>query len=104
MQILFFDSKTETFIRSLRPAAIVKLLRTLNLLERFGHQLGMPHSKSVGGGIFELRVRGIQEVRLLYVFQKDHIVILHGFVKKTDKISSKDLTIAQRNNKLLDTI
>ena len=55
----------------------------------------MPHAKPIGNSLFELRVRGKQEVRVIYVFAyQNYIVILHGFLKKTNSIPAKELKIA----------
>jgi len=55
----------------------------------------MPNAKPVGEGLFELRVRGKEEVRTLYVFQlKENVILLHGFKKKTMSILKRDLRIA----------
>lgn len=104
MEIRFFNKITEDFISSLEPRTIAKVLRTIDLLERFGCKLGMPHSKRVRDDIFELRIRGDQEVRLLYVFFHGGIVILHGFVKKSDRIPARELRVAMRRRNQLDTI
>ncbi|MEK7619672.1 MAG: hypothetical protein AAB413_00320 [Patescibacteria group bacterium] len=48
MEIRFFNQEIEQFIASLEKATIAKVLRTFDLLEMFGHRLGMPHSKKVG--------------------------------------------------------
>jgi len=65
----------------------------------------MPHSKKVLDGLFELRIRGVQEVRFLYMFQKDKIIIvLSGFIKKTNKIPSKQLNLAKRRKNEVDEI
>ncbi|MEJ0073767.1 MAG: type II toxin-antitoxin system RelE/ParE family toxin [Candidatus Saccharibacteria bacterium] len=86
----------EDFIRSLQPATIAKLRHQLNLLAEFGLQLGMPNAKPIGNGMFELRVRGREEVRALYLFHTGKtIIVLHGFKKKTMAISRKDLNIAR---------
>ncbi|MCR4313778.1 MAG: type II toxin-antitoxin system RelE/ParE family toxin [Candidatus Uhrbacteria bacterium] len=96
MEIRFFHHEIEEFVVSLEKPTIAKVLRTFDLLEKFGHQLGMPHSKKVGDGIFELRIRGVQEVRFLYTFQRSRIVIvLHGFVKKSQKLPPREFRIAQ---------
>ncbi len=94
MQINFFNTGIEKFIASLEKATIAKVLRTLNLLEKFGHQLGMPHSKKVAAELFELRIRGVQEVRIFYMFSKGSIVLLHGFIKKSSRIPPKELAAA----------
>ena len=65
----------------------------------------MPHSKKVSDGLFELRIRGVQEVRFLYMFQKDKIIIvLSGFIKKTNKIPSKQLNLAKRRKNEVEEI
>lgn len=91
MQISFFDNTIEKFIKNLEPKIQARVLRTLELLEKFGRQLKMPHSKKVFQNIFELRTHGKQEIRLFYLFQKEKIVVLHGFIKKSQKIPKKEI-------------
>jgi phage-related protein len=88
------DTKVERFISSLDKQTIAKVLRTLDLLEEFGHQLGMPHSKNVAKGLFELRTRGRQEVRIFYAFHKGQAYLLQGFIKKSQKTPKKELETA----------
>lgn len=104
MEILFFDEDTEIFVTKLEKTTIAKVLRTIDLLERFGHQLGMPHSKNIDSSLFELRMRGQQEIRLIYTFHNNQAVILHGFVKKSQKIPQKEIAVAQRKLLTLDNI
>ena len=103
MRIKFYSDEIEEFVESLQEQTIAKVLRTFDLLERFGNQLKMPHSKKVSDGLFELRIRGVQEVRFLYMFQKVKIVIvLSGFIKKTNKIPIRQLSLAKRRKNDLD--
>lgn len=88
------DKSVECFILSLEDSASAKVLRTIDLLERFGHRLGMPHSKKIAPALFELRVTGKQEVRLLYTFWYSYAVIVHGFIKKTQKTPRKEIEAA----------
>ncbi len=104
MEIKFFDDILEKFIGNLEPPAVAKILRTIDLLEKFGNNLGLPHSKKIGSQLFELRVRGKQEVRIFYTFNMNTAVLLHGFIKKTDKILKKELEAALRKIKALDTL
>jgi phage-related protein len=56
----------------------------------------MPHSKHVVGNIFELRIRGIQEVRLFYSIHKNMALVGHGIVKKTNKLNQSDIELAKK--------
>lgn len=104
MKICFAHSDVETFIVSLEKFTIAKILRTVDLLEKFDYKLGPPHTKKITKDIFELRIRGRQEVRFFYTFLRDTIIILHGFVKKTQQIPSKELNLAIRRLASLDTV
>lgn len=92
-------------MEKLEKQTTAKVLRMLDLLERFGADLKMPHSKLVEKGLFELRVTGGQEVRFLYTFQKNHsIIILHAFIKKSQQIPKHELELARARKRLVDSI
>lgn len=95
------DPEVEKFIASLEEQTIAKTLRTIDLLEKFGHQLGMPHSKKIIRELFELRIRGRQEIRISYCFHKATIHLLTGFVKKSQKIPDRELRKAENRYKAL---
>lgn len=83
-------------IDSLQVNTQAKLAVRLDLLTEYGNQLGMPHSKAMGGGLYELRVRGQQEIRIFYVFAPDQqIHLLHAFMKKSQTTHGKDLSVAR---------
>ncbi len=94
METYLFNISVEKFVQSLEKSTIAKVLRTIDLLKEFGPKLGMPHSKKVKKNLFELRIRGAQEVRIFYAFHKNSAVLLHGFIKKSQKISKRELLTA----------
>jgi phage-related protein len=66
----------------------------------FGWPVGMPVCRSLGGGIYEIRTHLTQDriARVLfYIDAKRRMVLLHGFVKKTQKTTLNDLELARRN-------
>jgi len=66
-------------------------------MEVHGPDLGMPHTRAMGGGLFELRIKaaeGIARVFYCTVVER-RIVFLHQFVKKTDKTPPKELQTAR---------
>ncbi|NIA18466.1 MAG: type II toxin-antitoxin system RelE/ParE family toxin [Simkaniaceae bacterium] len=96
------NQQIEDFICKLEKQAIAKVLRTLDLLEKFGNRLGMPHSKKIGKGLFELRIRGKIEIRIIYCFHKNTITLLCIFVKKTRKIPREIIEIAKKHYKSIE--
>ena len=94
MQIILLDS-VGVFFESLNAKEIAKVIRTIELLEEFGNDLGMPHSKHLSDGLLELRVRGTREIRVFYCFHKNKAVLLHACIKKTQKALEKELTRAR---------
>ena len=89
------DANVEKFLTTLEKQTLAKVLRTVDLLEKFGHRLGMPHSKKMSKEIFEIRIRGQREIRIFYCFHENVIYLLHGFVKKSQKTPKKDLSVAE---------
>lgn len=96
MEIKLYDPFIDQLITSLEKQTAAKVLRTIDLLEKFGAHLGMPHSKKVAPSLFELRARGKHEVRIFYTFQTNAIVLLHGFIKKSQKLPQKEIETAKR--------
>ena len=94
MQIHLLNS-VEIFIESLAEKEIAKVIRTIELLEEFGNTLGMPHSRHMADGLLELRVRGKREIRIFYCFHKSKVVLLHAYIKKTQKALEKELNKAR---------
>lgn len=101
MVIRFFDSQVEKFIKSLEKETIAKVLRTIDLLEIFGNNLTLPHSRKIESGLFELRVRGRQEVRIFYSFHRGGAILLQGFLKKTQRTPQREINKARQKIKRL---
>jgi phage-related protein len=67
--------------------------------------LRLPHSRAMGNGLFELRPKGKEGIaRIFYcTLVGKRIVILHGFIKKTQETPRKELDIAlKRMNEVKD--
>lgn len=67
----------------------------------YGSNLGMPHTRSMGDGLYEVRAKAAEGIgRALYcTLVGQRIVVLHGFVKKSSKTPSRDLELARRRMK-----
>lgn len=66
----------------------------------FGWPVGMPVCKALGEGIYEVRT-SLGQNRIARVFfyidRRGRMVLLHGFIKKTQKTPREDLDLAKRN-------
>ena len=63
----------------------------------------MPHTRAIGQGLFELRLKAADGIaRVFYCTVIDRqIVMLHQFVKKTEKTPARELELARRRMKEL---
>ena len=66
----------------------------------FGWPIGMPVCRPLGDGIYEVRTSLAQNRiarTLFYIDKKGRMVLLHGFIKKTQKTAAEDLELARSN-------
>lgn len=84
------------FIESLGSNAQAKLSNTFDLLTQFGTKLGLPHVKKVTNtDLWELRILGADNIRIFYIASTGRqFLLLHGYVKKSQKTDKKELKIA----------
>ena len=104
MKTVFYYSKIREYLLSLDKNSSAKSFRQIRLLETFGNNLGMPYSRQLGKNLYELRIRGQREVRILYCFHKNQAVIVNAFVKKSQKTPKKEIEIALERISLLTPI
>ena len=101
MQIETVTNEIDKFIFKLDPQIQARVLRQVELLEKYGNKLAMPYSKSLHDGLFELRVLGNKQVRIIYCFHNDRIYLLNAFIKKTGKIPNREIDLAIKRLKML---
>ena len=70
-------------------------------MKEYGANLGKPHTEAFGGGLFELRLKGAEGIaRVFYcTLVGKQIVMLHCFVKKTQKTPNHERKIAESRMK-----
>jgi phage-related protein len=96
--IEYYSPAVEQTILRLPPGLLARYLRLIDLMLEFGPALGMPHTRAMGGQLFELRVRGQEGIaRVFYgTAVAQRIIMLHVFIKKSQKTPAKELDIARR--------
>ena len=62
----------------------------------------MPYAKKITDQLYELRIRGKVEIRIIYGFKNNEAVLLHIFKKKQNKIPRKEINTAEERFSLID--
>lgn len=101
MEIRNFTKNIDKFLDGLEKRTKSMVLEILDILELCGNEIEMPYSKSLGGGLFELRISGKISIRIIYCFHKNYAVLLHAFIKKQDQIPKKELDLAKKRQNML---
>lgn len=97
--ITFYDKKVEVQTLAFPPGILANFLHIAEMIERFGPNLGKPYVGRLAAGLYEIRARGKEGIgRSAYCVVKgqNEIVILHSFIKKSQKTPKKDLMLAQK--------
>jgi phage-related protein len=97
-RVHYFNRKVKTEIEAWPAGIYADFLRLVQLMERYGADLRMPHSRAMGQGLFELRCRGGEGIgRVFYCTMSGReITILHSFIKKTQETPEREITMARR--------
>ena len=85
------------FVTSLDRKLFKKVDTAMLLLKERGQNLHRPYADQVRGKIRELRVQfAHNSIRILYFFMiGNNVVILHGFLKKDQKLKESDISLAE---------
>ncbi len=90
------ENPVGNFLDSLSPKQQAKVLRVFYYLKEYGLQMILPHvEKLKGRPLWEIRILGKDNIRVFYVLaEKELVLVLHGFLKKTKKTPRNEITIA----------
>jgi phage-related protein len=70
----------------------------------YGYPIGMPICRSMGKGIYEVRsnLPNGKIARVFFCIYKENMILLHGFIKKTQKTPIQDLNLAIKRKSILE--
>ena len=96
--ISFYHTKVHKEIKEWPVGIYADFLRLVAMMEKYGTDLRMPHSRALGRGLFELRCKGKEGIgRAFYCTEiNQHIVILHSIIKKTEQTPREDMALARK--------
>ena len=86
-QIKYYNTKLEDEILELPKGLLARYLRLTDLMLEYGSNLGLPHTKAIENGLFELRVKSKEGIARVFFCTKigKKIIMLHSFIKKSQK-------------------
>ena len=90
-QIKYYNENLEEEILNLPEGLLARYLRLTDLMLEFGANLGLPHTKPIDTGLFELRVKSKEGIVRVFFCTKigKKIIMLHSFFKKSQKTPKK---------------
>jgi phage-related protein len=99
--IIYYSESLQNEVLDFPAGLLARFLRYTDRMELYGPDLGMPHTRAMDEGLFELRLKAAEGIaRIFYCTMiGKRIVMLHQFIKKTDKTPPKELAIARRRLK-----
>ena len=99
--ISYYSEQVQDDILALPDTLAARYVVLTRRMVALGPNLGEPHTKAFGEGLFELRLKGAEGIaRVFYcTLIGRRVVMLHSFVKKTNKTPPRELDIAQSRMK-----
>jgi len=100
-EICYYSAALQREIMDMPPGIQGRYIHLSERMSIYGPDLRMPHTRAMGGGLFELRMKSHEGIgRVFYcTMSKKKIVMLHNFVKKTQKTPVREIAIARRRMK-----
>jgi len=91
------------WLKAMRRANRLKIGQDIERIQ-YRWPVGMPLCRALGGGLWEVRTSlpGGTIARVLFCFHDGAIILLHGFIKKTQKAPGDELRIACRRKKEIE--
>ena len=100
-EIRYHSEAVQDEILDLPDSLAARYLVLTRRMVALGPNLGEPHTKAMKSGLFELRLKGAEGIaRVFYCTQVGRrIVMLHSFVKKTNRTPPHELDTAMHRMK-----
>lgn len=99
--IAYYSDAVQTEILELPDTLAARYIVLTRRMVVLGPNLGEPHTKAFSEGLFELRLKGAEGIARVFfcTLVGKRIVMLHSFMKKTDKTPPRERTVAEARMK-----
>lgn len=95
--IAYYSDAVQTQILDLPDTLAARYIVLTRRMIALGPNLGEPHTKAFGEGLFELRLKGAEGIARVFfcTLVGRRIVMLHSFVKKSDRTPLRERKVAE---------
>ena len=96
--ILYYNDDVQEIIDAWPVGIRAYYARITERMRILGPNLGMPFTRSMGQGLFEIRAKGKEGIARAFfcTMVERKIIILHAYIKKSQKTPEKELEIARK--------
>ena len=99
--IVYYSDAVQAEILDLPDTLAARYIVLTRRMIVLGPNLGAPHTKAFGEGLFELRLKGAEGIARIFfcTLVAKRIVMLHSFIKKSDKTPLREREMAEARMK-----
>lgn len=100
-EIDYYSEQVEKEILELPDTLAARYVFLTRRMTAVGPNLGAPHTDSFGDRLFELRLKGAEGIARIFfcALVGRRIMMLHSFVKKTQRTPAREIETARRRMK-----
>lgn len=101
LKVVFYQSENNNepvrdWLKSLPREEMKKIGVEIKTVQ-FGWPLGMPLVRKMEANLWEIRVKLEDKIaRILFALEDKNMILLHGFIKKSQKTPKNELSIAKK--------
>jgi phage-related protein len=101
--IIYYSQDVQEDIMNLPVTLQARYIGLTQRMLEYGPNLGLPHTDAFGGGLFELRLKGVEGIARVFfcTMVEQEIIMLHSFIKKAQMTPAKELKLAKQRMKEL---
>jgi phage-related protein len=99
--ISYYSKAVQAQIIELPDTLAARYVVLTRRMVALGPNLGEPHTKAFGDGLFELRLKGAEGIARVFfcTLVGKRIVMLHSFIKKSDRTPLREIDVAETRMK-----
>ena len=100
-EVVYYGEGVQEALLAFPPGLQARYVHLTERMLAFGPDLGMPHTRAMGKGLFELRMKSKEGIGRVFFCNRPNrrILMLHAFVKKSAKTPPKELKVARERMK-----